>query len=97
MDDFNTRPEVTEEEQQEEAADLASRADVMIVIGGKDSSNSQKLYEICRKKCNRTYFIQTAADLCNDWWCGVSIVGITAGASTPKKIIQEVQTNVRKF
>ncbi|MBR6405383.1 MAG: 4-hydroxy-3-methylbut-2-enyl diphosphate reductase [Lachnospiraceae bacterium] len=84
-------------ERQEEAADLASRADVMIVIGGRDSSNSQKLYEICRKNCNRTYFIQTAADLCNDWWCGVNIVGITAGASTPKTIIQEVQTNVRKF
>ena len=84
-------------ERQEEAAGLASEADVMIVIGGKDSSNSQKLYEICRKNCNRTYFIQTAADLCNDWWCGVSIVGITAGASTPKKIIQEVQTNVGKF
>lgn len=84
-------------ERQEEAADLASRADAMIVIGGKESSNSQKLYEICRNNCNRTYFIQTAADLNNQWWCGVSIVGITAGASTPKTIIKEVQTNVRKF
>ena len=84
-------------ERQEEAADLSSRADVMIVIGGKDSSNSQKLYEICRNNCNRTYFIQTAADLNDTWWCGVNIVGITAGASTPKTIIKEVQTNVRKF
>ena len=84
-------------ERQEEAADLASRADVMIVIGGKDSSNSQKLYEICKRNCNRTYFIQTAADLMTNWWCGVNIVGITAGASTPKTIIKEVQTNVRKF
>ena len=84
-------------ERQEEAADLASRADVMIVIGGRESSNSQKLYDICRKNCNRTYFIQTAADLNDKWWCGVSIVGITAGASTPKTIIKEVQTNVRKF
>ncbi|MBR6322733.1 MAG: 4-hydroxy-3-methylbut-2-enyl diphosphate reductase, partial [Lachnospiraceae bacterium] len=84
-------------ERQEESEEIASRADVMIVIGGKESSNSQKLYEICKRNCNQTYFIQTAADLKDDWGCGVNIVGITAGASTPKTIIKEVQTNVRKF
>ena len=62
----------------------------MIVIGGRHSSNTQKLYEICREKCQATYFIQTLDDLQLDFPESVFRVGITAGASTPKNIIQEV-------
>ncbi|MCI8464644.1 MAG: 4-hydroxy-3-methylbut-2-enyl diphosphate reductase, partial [Lachnospiraceae bacterium] len=74
---------------------LASKVDVMLVIGGKHSSNTQKLYEICRKECNNTYYIQTVRDLKPEWLDGKQSVGITAGASTPNHIIEEVHTNVR--
>ena len=82
-------------ERQAEARQLASKVDVMLVIGGKNSSNTQKLYEICRKECNNTYYIQTVRDLRAEWLDGKRSVGITAGASTPNHIIEEVHTNVR--
>lgn len=80
------------EERQKEAAQIAANVDAMIVIGGKNSSNTQKLYEICKSRCSNTYFIQTAADLDFALLEGADKVGITAGASTPNKIIEEVQT-----
>ena len=82
-------------ERQAEAKQLASKVDVMLVIGGKHSSNTQKLSEICRKECNNTYYIQTVRDLKPKWLEGKRSVGITAGASTPNHIIEEVHTNVR--
>lgn len=82
-------------ERQNEAADLAARVDAMVVIGGKSSSNSRKLYEICRKNCLNTYFIQTKSDLKDTSLTRFDYVGITAGASTPKNIIEEVQKYVR--
>ena len=82
-------------ERQAEAREIASKADVMIVIGGKSSSNSAKLYEICRKECANTYFIQTWRDLNLSPAGNEQIIGITAGASTPKNIIEEVQNHVR--
>ena len=83
------------DERQTEAEEIASRADVMIVIGGAHSSNSRKLYEICAARCDRTYFIQTLDDLKLEIPDGARLVGITAGASTPKNIIEEVQKHVR--
>ncbi|SFB75637.1 4-hydroxy-3-methylbut-2-enyl diphosphate reductase [Butyrivibrio sp. YAB3001] len=83
------------DERQTEAEDIASKADVMIVIGGAHSSNSRKLYEICKEKCAETYFIQTLEDLHLNLTGNVKLVGITAGASTPKNIIEEVQNYVR--
>ena len=83
------------EERQEAAARLADRADCMIVIGGAHSSNSHKLYEICKGRCDTTYFIQTLDDLHLELPSSASLVGITAGASTPNKIIEEVQKHVR--
>lgn len=80
---------------QKEAKEIASKVDEMIVIGGKHSSNTQKLYEICKKECNNTYYIQTIDDLNLDEINPDSYVGITAGASTPNNIIEEVHTNVR--
>jgi len=67
----------------------------MIVIGDKHSSNTQKLFEICQKACNSTYCIQTLEDLNLNQLGSVERVGITAGASTPNTIIEEVQSNVR--
>ena len=83
------------EERQTEARRIASQVDAMIVIGGTHSSNTRKLYEICRKECERTYFIQTLDDLQLDFPNSVLRVGITAGASTPNNIIEEVQNYVR--
>lgn len=67
----------------------------MIVIGGRNSSNTQKLFEICKKECKNTYYIQTVKDLEPAGFKPVDNVGITAGASTPNNIIEEVQKNVR--
>ena len=83
------------EERQRSAKAIAAEADVMIVIGGKHSSNSRKLVEICRGECEHTYFIQTLDDLHLDLPKAVRLVGITAGASTPNKLIEEVQNYVR--
>ncbi len=78
-------------ERQIEAARIASEVDAMIVIGGKSSSNTQKLYEICKEECKNTYYIQSLEDLDLLRLQTCSCVGITAGASTPNKIIEEVQ------
>lgn len=84
------------EERQTEAESLAKVSDAMIVIGGKHSSNTQKLYEICKKECRDTYYIQTLVDLDLEKLKFFRSVGITAGASTPNNIIKEVQTACQK-
>ncbi len=83
------------DERQKEAREIASQADAMVVIGGKNSSNTRKLYEICKDECDRTYFIQTLDDFAFNNPEEIHTIGITAGASTPKKIIEEVQNYVR--
>ena len=83
------------EERQSEARAIASKVDSMIVIGSNKSSNTRKLYEICSQICRDTRLIQTLADLNSDFPDSTSCVGITAGASTPNYIIEEVQSNVR--
>lgn len=83
------------DERQAEAAEIAAEADAMIVIGGRHSSNTQKLFEICNKECENTYYIQTLRDLEHKKLPPVDCVGITAGASTPNHIIKEVQQYVR--
>ena len=90
IDVMNTICNATEE-RQTEAGTIARQSDAMLVIGGKHSSNTQKLYEICRKECENTYYIQTVHDLDLEVLRSTGLVGITAGASTPKKIIEEVQ------
>lgn len=82
-------------ERQEAARELSGRVDAMLVIGGTSSSNTRKLYEICSEKCRNTYFIQTKEDLENSDFSRFDYVGITAGASTPNNIIEEVSKNVR--
>ena len=83
------------QDRQSEAEEIAKQVDTMIVVGGKHSSNTQKLYEICKSECENTYYIQTLADLDSDSFRSVQCVGITAGASTPNKIIEEVSKHVR--
>lgn len=83
-------------ERQKEAKEIASKVDAMIVIGGLHSSNTQKLYEICKRECENTQYIQTLDDLIRSPG-SISCVGITAGASTPNNIIEEVQKYVRTY
>ena len=83
------------EERQKEAKAIAGEVDTMLVVGGRHSSNTQKLFEICKEECGNTYYIQTPVDLDSEMFHRSSCVGITAGASTPKKIIEEVQEHVR--
>ena len=78
-------------ERQEEACRIAGRVDAMVVIGDRRSSNTQKLFEICKNECLNTYYIQTLDDLDMNQLRSVETVGITAGASTPNIIIEEVQ------
>jgi len=80
------------QERQTEAYQLARGSDAMIVIGSEHSSNTRKLYEICKKECENTYYIQKLDDLDLSKVKSFSNVGITAGASTPNNIIKEVHT-----
>lgn len=82
-------------ERQHEAREVARQVDAMIVIGGRHSSNTQKLYELCREECDSTYYIQTLSDLDLKQIQSAGVVGITAGASTPNNIIEEVKVHVR--
>ncbi len=75
---------------QKEADKLSRECDVMIVIGGKHSSNTVKLFGVCSANCARTYHIETAAELSTEWFVGALSVGVVAGASTPAGIIKEV-------
>lgn len=84
------------EERQTEVKQLAKESDAMIIIGGKHSSNTQKLYEISKLECENTYYIQTLRDLDLDKLQSFRSVGITAGASTPNNIIKEVHTACQK-
>ena len=81
---------------QTETRDIASKVDAMVVIGGRHSSNTQKLYQISSEKCRHTYFIETPDDLDMRPFQSFSRVGITAGASTPKSLIEEVTLHVRR-
>ena len=89
VDILNTIYSATEE-RQSEAREIAAKADSMIVIGGSHSSNTRKLYEICQKECANTYYIQTIKDLDIRLLPSRGCVGITAGASTPNNLIEEV-------
>ena len=84
------------EERQSEAKHIAGSVDAMIVIGGRNSSNTQKLYEISKEECENTYYIQALGDLDFSKLESVDNVGITAGASTPNNIIEEVHKACQK-
>ncbi len=87
---FDTICNVTEN-RQNEAVTIASSSDAMIVIGGKDSSNTHKLYDLCAEHCPDTVWIESVSDLVTDFPNTAGIAGITAGASTPSELILEVK------
>jgi 4-hydroxy-3-methylbut-2-enyl diphosphate reductase len=82
---------------QEEAKELAQRVDSMIVIGGYNSANTKRLAEVCAELQPRTYHIETAQQLDPAWFKGVGKIGVTAGASTPKWLIDEVMERIEEI
>lgn len=93
---FNTICNATEE-RQTDTRQLARRSDAMIVIGGRHSSNTQKLFEISKKECSNTIYIQTKSDLNMEDFRNIGKLGITAGASTPNNIIKEVHESMAEM
>ena len=81
---------------QQEAERLAASHELMVIVGGRESSNTAKLRDICAERCP-TYWVETAADLSKDWFRGVQSAGLTAGASTPADIIKEVQATMSEI
>ncbi len=93
---FNTICNATFENQ-DAARELSKEADVMVVIGGKNSSNTKQLYNICKENCADSYLVENAKELKKEWFIDKKMCGITAGASTPNWIIEEVIENIKKI
>ncbi|AXX86143.1 1-hydroxy-2-methyl-2-(E)-butenyl 4-diphosphate reductase [Malaciobacter marinus] len=93
---FNTICDATFENQ-DAARDLSKEVDIMIVIGGKNSSNTKQLHAICLENCTDSYLIENSKELEKQWFKDKKICGITAGASTPDWIIQEVVNKVEEY
>ncbi len=82
---------------QQAAVDLAAHVGVMIVVGGRGSANTTRLAQLCREAGSRVYHIETAAELDPEWFRGAEAAGITAGASTPEWVIEEVYRKMQEF
>jgi len=93
---FNTICNATFENQ-DAAAELAKDADIMIVIGGKHSSNTKQLHSICKSYCDSSYLIENETELEASWFEGKELCGISAGASTPDWIVQNVIDGIQKI
>jgi len=93
---FNTICDATFENQ-DAARELSKEVDVMVIIGGKNSSNTKQLHHICLENCQDSYLIENAKELDSSWFKDKNLCGITAGASTPDWIIQEVVNEIEKY
>ena len=80
-------------DRQASARKLSKKADAMVVVGGKNSGNTRRLAQIC-SKYTKTYYIETAAEIRNEWFKGGKIIGISAGASTPDWVVEEVKKKI---
>lgn len=86
---YNTICDATFKRQQE-AMKIAQKVDLMLVIGGKNSANTQCLFKLCKARNKKTYHIERAYEIQNNWLENIKNIGITGGTSTPQKIIKEV-------
>jgi len=92
---FNTICDATFENQ-DAARELSKEVDVMVVIGGKNSSNTKQLHSICKENCEDSYLIENESEIDDLWFKSKELCGITAGASTPDWIIQQVVDKIEK-
>jgi len=93
---FNTICNATWDNQSS-ARELSGNVDIMLVIGGKNSSNTKQLFDICKSGCKDSYLVESVDDLDTDWFKDKGICGITAGASTPDWIISKIVEKVREI
>jgi len=93
---YNTICQSTEI-RQDEAAILASQVDLMLIVGGKNSSNTAKLYNVVKKVQQKSYHIETEKDIMPEWFSGINKIGITGGASTPDHILDIVERRVKNL
>jgi 4-hydroxy-3-methylbut-2-enyl diphosphate reductase len=84
-------------QRQQAAVDLASRCDVVIVVGGANSNNTRELVRTCLRHCSRVHHVQTESDLSPEWFRGAGTVGVTAGTSTPDATIDSVEQRIRRI
>jgi 4-hydroxy-3-methylbut-2-enyl diphosphate reductase len=86
---FNTICNSTKE-RQDAARDLAKQVDVMLVVGGRNSANTSRLVSVCRQEGKPTYHVEVADEILPAWLEGAGKIGVTAGASTPDWVLEEV-------
>jgi 4-hydroxy-3-methylbut-2-en-1-yl diphosphate reductase len=84
-------------ERQSAAIEMARRADVVIVVGGQSSNNTRELVKTCAQHCARVHHVQTDADVRCEWFDGATVVGLTAGTSTPDDVIDRVERRIRQL
>lgn len=84
-------------ERQSAAVDMARQADVVIVVGGRSSNNTRELVKTCERYCGRVHHVQTEEDVRAEWLNGASVVGVTAGTSTPDEVIDAVESRIREI
>jgi len=92
----NTRCNTTQK-RQDETREMAKEVDVMVIVGGKNSSNTRRLYEIAAKNCKKAYHIEKKDELRKEWFYNIDKVGVTGGASTPPEIVREVYEEIKKI
>ena len=86
---------MTTHDRQIEIKELAEKNDIVIVIGSPKSANSKRLYEIAKRINPKTYFIERSDDLQKEWFIGCERIAITAGASTPNVLINQVKDKIK--
>ncbi len=91
---FNTICDSTKT-RQDESLDIARRVQAMIVIGGRNSANTRRLYDICSSSGTPTHHVEVPEELRPEWFAGCLVVGVTAGASTPKRLIDQVVRKIK--
>lgn len=84
-------------QRQQAAAALADQVDAMVVIGGRNSSNTTRLAEICRNACDRMFHVEANDAIDADWFAGCTTIGVTAGASTPEDQIAHVVSQLESL
>lgn len=93
---FNTICNATFDNQ-DSARNLAKEVDVMVIVGGKNSSNTKQLYNISKEYCKDCYLIEDFSELDSKWFLGKQLCGVTAGASTPNWIIDKVVNTIKSY
>ena len=82
-------------DRQSAAINMALQSDVVVVVGGNSSNNTRELVRTCARYCERVHHVQTDADVKDDWFDAVEVVGLTAGTSTPDDVIDRIEARIR--